>query len=64
MKKMENHNRIIKYVLISQNTTVLAKILHRVSTVSTTCFGFYIGHRHVVDTVDNLCTIFANTVVF
>jgi len=26
-------------VLISQNTTVLTKVVHAVSTVSTTCFG-------------------------
>jgi hypothetical protein len=39
--------KIIKYVLFSQNTTVLAKVVHGVSTLSTTCFGLYIGHRQV-----------------
>jgi len=39
--------KIIKCVLIGQNTTVLAKMVHRVSKVSTTCFGLYIDHRQV-----------------
>ena len=33
---------------IHQNTTELAKMVHRVSTVSTTCFGLYIDHRQVL----------------
>jgi hypothetical protein len=35
------------YVLISQNTTILAQMVHKVSTMSTTCFGLYIGHGQV-----------------
>jgi len=34
-------------ILISQNTTVLTKVVHGVPTISTTCFGLYIGHYQV-----------------
>jgi hypothetical protein len=40
---VQNH----KIYLISQNTTVLTKVVHAVSTVSTTYFGLYIGHHQV-----------------
>jgi hypothetical protein len=49
--------KLIKCVLISQNTTVLAQMVHRVSTVSATCFGLYIGHRQVVFNLSSNYTI-------
>jgi len=53
--------KIIKCVLISQNTTVLAQMVHRVPTVSTTCLGLYIGHRQVVFNLScnyTICVVF------
>jgi len=43
-----SNTKITKYVLIGQNATILAIVVYEVSTVSTTCFGLYIGHRQVV----------------
>jgi hypothetical protein len=37
--------KIQNIICISQNTTVLTKVIRAVSTVSTACFGLYIGHR-------------------
>ena len=44
---IQEAEKIITYVLISQNTTVSAKVVQGVPIVSTTCFGLYIGHRQV-----------------
>jgi len=48
--------KIIKYVLISQNTTVLAKVVHGVSKLSTTCFGLYIGHHQMASVEAETCS--------
>ena len=44
---------------IHQNTTELAKMVHRVSTVSTTCFGLYIDHQVTIQYV--WCTLGGGT---